>query len=59
MLTNFILPSFESAGLSDQEENFKIDLYFLSSGCHHWSGTILAIFVESHLGNIPVMFDRN
>ena len=55
----FFLPSFESTGLSVQEKKFKIDFSTFTSGGHlvHWSETILAILIESHLGNIPVKFD--
>ena len=35
------------------------DFSFFSSDGHlvYWSGTILAILVGSHLGNIPVKFE--
>ena len=42
-------------------EEAKTDFIIFSSGSHlaHWSKSILAILVESHLGNIPVKFDSN
>ena len=37
------------------------DFSILSSGCHlvYQSGTILAILVGSHLGNIPTKFESH
>ena len=37
------------------------DFSFFSSGGHlvYWSGTILAIVVGSHLGNIPMKFESH
>ena len=55
------LPCFESVGHLVQEKKLKIDFSIFNSGGHlvHWSRTILAILVESHLGNIPVNLDWN
>ena len=43
-----------------EELTFK-DFSVFSSGGHfvYWSGTILAILVRSHLGNIPEKFESH
>ena len=41
---------------------WRLKIFFIfSSGGHlvYWSGTILTILVESHLGNIPVKFESH
>ena len=55
--TQYFLPSFESAGLSVQKKKFKMGF---KDGGHGGNlrfsiGTILAILVKSHLGDIPAV----